>query len=150
MADEFLFAGQAEVAWCGAGGDDEGFGLEGFCAGFQQKGAIAAALDRLNAGIGDTGAEFFRLGLHFHHQLRAHDAIGMTGEIFHFGGGRQLSARLGAGKEQGAEVGACGVDRCGVAGATGADDDDIFHKFVKLKCAGVSDDPCSRVNRPVA
>ena len=150
MADEFLFAGEAEVAWCGAGGDDEGFGFEGFRAGLQQEGTIAATLDRLDAGIGDAGAKFFRLGLYFHHQLRAHDAFGMTGKIFHFGGGRQLSARLRARKEQGAEVGACGVNRCGVAGATGADDDDIFHDFEKLKCAGVSDDLSCRVNRPVA
>ena len=132
VADEFLFPGQAEVAWCGAGGNDEGSGFKGFRTCFEQEATVAAALDRFNAGISDARAKFFRLGLHFHHQLWAHDAFGVTWKIFHFGGGGELTAGLGAGKEKRTQVSACGVDRCGVARATGADNDDVFHGFENL------------------
>lgn len=127
-SDEGFFVGEAEVSWGGAGGDDDGFGLEGFVA---VEGDVEVSFwgfgEGLDLGVFDAGAEFFCLGLHFHHEFWAHDAFWEAWEVFDFGGGGELSAGLGAGEHEWVEVGACGVDGGGEACAAGADDDDVFH-----------------------
>src|SRR5690606_12298954 len=49
----------------------------------------------------------------------------------------ELPTRLGAGNDERCEIGAAGIDRGGVAGAAGADDDDVFH-VQRAQCGGRS------------
>ena len=92
--------------------------------------ASGSLLDAADERVLDACAELFCLGLHVHHQLRSHDAVGETREVFDFGGRGELAAGHVAGEDQGLQVGATGVDGCRVAGAAGADDDDVFHEKV--------------------
>jgi hypothetical protein len=75
----------------------------------------------------DARAELLGLRLHVHHQLRPHDAIREAGEVFDLRGRGELAAGHVAGEDQGLQIGASGVNRRCVAGAAGADDDDVFH-----------------------
>ena len=59
------------------------------------------------------------------HQLGALHAVDVGGPVVHLGGGHQLAALGQAGHQGGLEVGAGGVDRGGVAGGAGAQDQDV-------------------------
>ena len=59
------------------------------------------------------------------HELGAHDAFGEAGIVLDFGRDRELAAGLQSREEHGFEVGAGGVDRCGVAGGAGAQDEHV-------------------------
>ena len=57
------------------------------------------------------------------HQIRTHDAVGVGGPVVHVGGGHQLAALGQAGDQDGLEVGAGGMDRGGVAGRAGTENE---------------------------
>ena len=78
-------------------------------------------------------AEFFGLCLHAHDEVRAIDALGEAGEIFHCGGGGELSTGLFALQHEGRERSAPGVNGRGESGAAGADDDNFFHGVGRLR-----------------
>ena len=125
--DELLFIGQAEVAWGGTGGDDHGARCVVGGRSSHREGAIRLLGYRLDLLVLDAGAKFFGLPQHAAHEFWSHDAFWVTGEIFHLGGGGKLPAGLHAGEHEGIEVGSGGVNGCGVARASGADNDNIFH-----------------------
>ena len=125
-----LLAGDAEEAGRGARGDDHGLGLVG---GF---GALelldrAGEIDRVDAVPGELGAEALGLALHVRDEFVAVDAVDEAREVLDLRGRGQLAAGLAAFEDEGSEARAGGVDRGGEAGATGAEDKDVFsHGYV--------------------
>jgi hypothetical protein len=77
-----------------------------------------------------VGAESQRLFAHLVHQFRTHDSGPEAGEVLHLGGGHEGAAEVGSLEDEGFEFGARGVDRRGVAGRAGSDDDDVMQGFV--------------------
>jgi hypothetical protein len=66
-----------------------------------------------------------RLLLHLLHQPRALDDVGEAGIVFHVGGDGELAAGLDALDQYGFEHRARRVDRRGVTGGAGTDNDDL-------------------------
>ena len=75
--------------------------------------------------VDDAGADMGGLGLHLLHQPGALDDVGEARVVFDVGGDHELTAGLHAGHQDGRQVGARGIDRGGVAGGAGADDQDL-------------------------
>ncbi|MCP1839205.1 hypothetical protein J2R78_002172 [Bradyrhizobium sp. USDA 4538] len=73
----------------------------------------------------DLGADMGRLLLHLLHQPGALDHIGEAGIVLDVGGDGELPARLDALDQHWLEHRARRVDRCGVTGGAGPDDDDL-------------------------
>src|SRR5207302_9195071 len=140
MADEFLLVLQPEPARRGAACDNERFGLQPFLVVNLQTNVRIQRLEAGRFGIRKTGAEFFRLRVHVHDQLRAVDAVGEPGKILDHGGGGKLSTGLGAFEDERIQVGAGSINRRGQTGAATPDDDDLFHwgEFSKVPSTGQS------------
>src|SRR5258708_37403740 len=75
-------------------------------------------------------AETLGLLLHVLHQLWSQDAFGETGEILHFAGDGKLAADFAALNHKRLEARSSGVDRGGVAGAAGPDNNDVSHEGI--------------------
>ncbi len=76
--------------------------------------------------IGDElGADVGGLLLHLLHQPRALDDVRKTRIVFHVGGDGELAAGLDALNQHRFKHRPGGIDRGGVAGRTGTDDDDL-------------------------
>ncbi len=71
------------------------------------------------------GAEALGLLAHVFDQLRAQNSFGESGKVLDQRGDGELSARLVAFNDQRFQVGARGVERGSVSGASGPDDDDV-------------------------
>ena len=135
----FLLVLQAQVLGRGACGDDEGLGFEyllvvdGYLVG------LCAEVGRRSHAVADVGSEAFGLLAQVFHQLRASDAGRIAGEVLHFGGGGQLSARLEAGIDYRCQVGAPCIDGGCIAGRTRPDDEAFyffcFHISFHLFCS---------------
>jgi hypothetical protein len=80
--------------------------------------------------LDDLGADVPGLLLHLLHQPGALDRVGESGIVLDVGGDRQLPAGLQALYQNRLQVGARGVDRGGVAGRTGTDDQNLGVAFV--------------------
>jgi hypothetical protein len=120
--------GQAEVARARTGGDDHGVGtVFGAARGLEKDAPVLLLRDALDAVVFDAGTELLGLLLHPHHQVRAHDTLGETGEILDLRRRRELPTGLFTGNDERPQVGAGRVNRGGPTGAAGSDDDDIFH-----------------------
>ena len=124
-ADQGLLAGHAEVAGRGAHREDDGTGPVG----------LVTHGDRLDRPVqrhrvdvfhAQVGAEPQGLLAHLVHQFRAGDAVAEAGVVLHLGGGHQRAAELGALEHQGRQLRAGRVDRRGISGRTGADDDHVM------------------------
>ena len=63
----------------------------------------------------DFGFKAFCMLAHPFHQIRALDSLGIPWPVIHFGGGSQLTAHLQARYEQGAKIGARGIDGSRIA-----------------------------------
>ncbi len=120
-----VLAREAEPARHGAGTDDEGI------AGVDVA-AVAIAAERPPAEVGlDDGVgehphtDASRLFLHLLHQPRPLDHVGVAGVVLDIGGDRHLAARLQPLHDDRLGVGPRGVDRGGVAGRPGTDDQDL-------------------------
>ena len=67
------------------------------------------------------------------HHLRAHDPLWISGVVLYIRRDRELTTGLEPLKEERLQVGACGVDGCGVTGGARADDDyvsDFAHGII--------------------
>ncbi len=76
-------------------------------------------------GVHDLGAEALGLGAEHLHQLGAEDRVHEARIVLDLGGDGELAAGLVAAEQQRLEVGAGRVDRGGVPGRAGPDDDDL-------------------------
>ena len=141
MADEALFIGQSKVPWGCAGGDDHGACFpDGAIIGDDFEVASVHFFDVLDQSVFDACAKAFCLGLHVHHQFGSLDAFGEARKVFHFRRRGELAAGLIACEDERIEVGAACIDSGGVAGAAGANDDDVFHEFMRTNWG-----KCSRI-----
>ena len=91
--------------------------------------AVALQPERALAKVGgvdmvedDLGLEALGMRLHALHQVGSHQAVGVAWPVVDLGRGHQLAALLQAGDHHRLEVGARGIDGGGVAGGTGAED----------------------------
>jgi len=82
------------------------------------------------------------LGLfgHLFHQPRALDGFGEAGIVLHVGGDGQLAPRLQSGHQNRLQIGARGINSCGVTGGTGANDQNpgsfnVTHARKSVACA---------------
>ena len=126
VADQLLLVGQIQPARRCAGGDDQRAGFQPLVIHFEAEGALGK-IGFDHGAVQVLGAEMLGLLLDVFDQFGAVDAFGKAREIFDQSGERELAAGLVSSDDQGLEIGARGVDGRGVAGAAGADDDDIMH-----------------------
>ena len=90
-AGQCVFAGQAQLAVAGAGGEDHGTGVVGLGSGSDRL-DVAGDID-FDDVIGDQlGAEPFGLGTHLVHQRGPHDAVGEAWEVLDLGGVHECPA----------------------------------------------------------
>ena len=105
----------------GAGGDDQR--VAGVVAGVAaQRERPLAEVDRVDVVEDDLGVEALGVLQEALHQVRALHAVDVGRPVVDVGGGHQLAALRDAGDQHRLEVGAGGVDRGGVAGRAGAED----------------------------
>ena len=115
---------QPQLAGGRAGGHDHAVGQMHLVADLHAEGPLG----EVDAGdvIGhQLGAEPLGLRAHRRHQLRAHDAVDEAGVVLDVAGDHQLAAEGEALEDEGAQVPARRVQRCGVAGRPSADDDHV-------------------------
>jgi hypothetical protein len=74
--------------------------------------------------VHDLGLEALGVLLKSRHQVRTLDTVGVGGPIVDVGRGHKLTTRCQSGEHDRLQVGARGVDRSGVAGRTGAEDNE--------------------------
>ena len=67
----------------------------------------------------DLGTEALRMFLHTLHQFGALNAFVIARPVVNIGGGRQLTAHLQTRNQHGLQIGACSIDRSGIAGRSG-------------------------------
>jgi len=131
-AKEFFLAGDAGHPRRSTGGDNDGLGEDGFTAADEfVRGA--AEIDLGDEGGLKAGAEAGGLLAQVVHHHEAIDTLGKAGEVFHFGRGGELAARLAPFEDKGIEIGAGSVDGGGKTSASSANDDDVFNRFTHGK-----------------
>ncbi len=109
------------------GRNDNGFGVHGVFAVDRERERFRLEMNRIHVTGQKLRAEPFRLGPHFLHELRAHDALGKAGIVFDLCRRSQLSAGLPAFYEQRREIRPCGIDRGGESCRPRADNHDVSH-----------------------
>src|ERR1700724_2318781 len=77
--------------------------------------------------VAEPSAEFFRLFMHVHNQLRSVDTIRKSGEILDEGSRGQLTARFSSLEDEGSQVGPCGINRSCQSSAACTDNHYCFH-----------------------
>ena len=113
--------------------------MTGGCAHRENDGARVVGLvadgDRLDRAVqrhlvdvlhAQVSAEPEGLFAHLVHQLRPGDAVTEAGVVLHLGGRHQRATVLNALENQRLELGPRGVNRGGIPGRSGADDDDVM------------------------
>ena len=91
-----------------------------------------------------------RLFPHLVHQLGSGYAVAEAGVVLHLGGGHQGAAELRALEHQRGELGTRGIDRRGVAGRPGADDDHVVDSRLRSHASlSACTDTNTRVSRGV-
>ena len=124
VADEFLFVGQTQPAGRSAASDNECLRVNLVLSEMQQKRTLA------EVDAGEMSYAIFRakaLGLlaHVLNELRSHDSFWKAGKIFHERSERELAARFVPFNHQRFQIGPRRIQRGGMSGAAGADDDDV-------------------------
>jgi hypothetical protein len=123
-AHEGLFARQAQVLGRGAGGDDQR--VAGVAAGVAGEGERAPGkIDGVDMVEHDLRLEALGMFEEALHQLRPLHALGVGRPVIDIGGGHQLPALGQAGDQHRLQVGTRRIDRGGVAGGAGAEDQDL-------------------------
>ena len=119
---EGFFRGDAQIFGSGAGGNNQR--VTGVFAGVAHQPERAlrqvGSMDMVKHGF---GIETLGMRLQARHQIRAHQAVRITGPVVHFGSGHQLATHLHAGDDHGLEVGAGGIHGRGPAGGARAEDE---------------------------
>jgi hypothetical protein len=131
VADERVLVRQTKPARRSPTGNDERARVDDARADNQFDGALAeVSLDQVAHVV--YPAEALRLLAHVFYQLRSLDAVGKSGKVFDERGHGKLTAGLVALNDERLQIGARRVESGCMAGATGADDDDIanVHRFV--------------------
>ena len=87
-------------------------------------------MDVAEVGAGEVrhavfGAKAFSLFAHVLDQLRSHDSFGKAGKIFHERREGELAPGFVTFDDKRLQIGASRVQRGGVSGAAGAQDDDV-------------------------
>ena len=126
-ADEPLLVGQVQVAGGGPGGEHDRAGAMHLAVD-RHRLDVAGQVDAVHVDRPQVGTEAFGLLADLGHQLGTLDALREAGEVLHLGGGHQRAAVLVALEDQRVQLRAGQVDRGGVAGRSGADDDDVVHR----------------------
>ena len=117
-----LLVGQAEPARLRAGGDHEGVGQVDIARVADAAERACAEVDRHDEVVRHLRADVLGLLGHLLHQPRTLDGALEAGIVLNVRGDHELTARLQPGDEHRLQAAAGGVDRGGVAGRPGADD----------------------------
>ena len=108
-----------------AGGEDHRFS-QVYVAGIATEAERTPGEVEFGNQIGDDlGSDMGRLLLHLLHQPRTLDHVGEARIVLHIGGDGELAAGLDALDQNRFQHRPRGIDRGGVAGGTGTDDDDF-------------------------
>ena len=122
---ELFFGSDAEPARLRAGGEDHGFRQIDVAAIAGQAERPLRQFELVDEIGDDLGADMRRLLLHLLHQPGALDDVGEARIVFHVGGDGELSAGLDALDQYRLQHRARRVDRRGVTGGAGTDNDDL-------------------------
>jgi len=122
---ERLLARQPELARGCACGDDDRLGPVLVVADPHAEGLLRE-VDAGHVVRQELRAEALGLAPEVLHHLRAHDPVGVARIVLDVAGDHQLAAPGEAFDHEGAQVGARRIQRCGVAGGTAADDDQLL------------------------
>ena len=117
-------AGHAEPARLRAGRDDDRLADIAVARIAGRDKRPARQIERVDLVEDDAGSDMLGLFLHLLHQPGTLDDVGETGIVLDIGRDRQLAAGLHPGDHQRLQIGARGVDRGGVPGRPGADNQD--------------------------
>ena len=121
---KFLILADAQPLGRSACCDDDGicrvFGLVGF-----QGERTSQQIHFEHSFALDDGAETQHLLAHLFHEIGAHDAISKAGVVLHFGGDRELTARLDAFEHHRRKIRSRSVKGRRVARGAGANNDDF-------------------------
>jgi hypothetical protein len=123
-AHEGSFRGQAQVFGRCAGGDDQAVAGVGATVADQGEGPLLK-LHGVDVVKHDLGVEALGMLLETLHQVRTLDTVHVSGPVVHFGGGHELTALSHAGDQKRFQVSAGGVNRCGVPGRAGAENQNL-------------------------
>ena len=124
-AVEFFFTRNSREARGCPGRDDDRFG-ENHAVAAEKFARHRGEIDPVDERLFETGAKARGLLAHVLGELETIDAVGKTGEVFDFAGRRELTAGEWSLEYERAEAGTASVDGRSKAGASGADDDDVF------------------------
>jgi hypothetical protein len=131
LAPEFFFLGEVQAVGAGPGGQDQGLGTDGFPIGCLDGEGMGGEIDAHRISLHQLGAPSKGLGPAAVHEFWTKNPVRKPWVVFNVGGGHQLAAwdaaSLKARDQQGREVGACRIDRCGIAGRPRPND----HKILK-------------------
>ena len=130
MTDELLFVRQAQPARGSAARDNERIGMDLMFAGMQNKG-VSAQIRAGDVPQFVLGAKALRLLAHVLDEFGALHALREAGKVFYQGCDGKLAARFVAFNNERLQAGTCGINRSGMSGASGADNDNFafVHKI---------------------
>ena len=121
MATVFFFISQTEVFRTGTSSDDDGLGLNLVASFVFEVERTAAEVSLHDGTVTEICTVKCSLLAHFVHQLVGINSFVEAREILDEGCSSQLSTRLQSGVEHRSEVGASGIDGCGIACRAAAD-----------------------------
>ncbi len=117
---------QAQLPVARTGGQDDGAGPVLVARAVLDDLDVAGQINVDHIIGNDPRPEPFGLRTHLLHEVRAHDAVPETGIVLHVGGVHERTApRDRSLQNHRVEARTCGVDRSGVSGRAGADDNEV-------------------------
>jgi hypothetical protein len=114
-------------------GDDHGLRQHRAAAALDQERPLLEA-HAVDQAVDDLGPEARRLLTELLHQLGAEDPFRKARIVLDVRRDGELAARLETAEEHGLQIRACCVDRCGVSGGSGPDDDDLVPFHLSSSC----------------
>ena len=119
---EFLLAVKTKPTGRGPCGNDDGLGLNHIVVVIDTTERTLTEVCADDISLTDVGAETLSLFLEVGHHVGAGDTLGVAGEILNLGGDGELATGLHALVKDRMDVGAAGIDACGITGGAGAND----------------------------